>query len=377
MKRREALTKKDEDGDDHKKDNEKGEETKIKRVKPTTSAAYSALLRDHQEKNKALLMSALKECDVKHIIFHQIVFLDMIANYAAMVYPLYAKLPPTLERISNVDLCKMLASRRHFRNYCDVGSLRVTRPTTVFWDAEAFIMSSIKEGQIGYFKSKPTETEREVLSPFLVVWKHPEIFQGVHILGVIFPSVEYETKTITITHASPAPFWTYPPTYQTTSRQRTPLFGGDLSSLSSLYQHVMDSINATECTCKMADSVLPEHHPTSCAKKQSYNKWTHHFFSNPQFLEPPKDGYYKVHYFAFWAEEPNQIGSEVCASNHDHRCFIYDILHNYSVHFVTVDEKLPPQHTKDIRKYNPNILPLLPFAFNPDTIHLWPEDDMI
>lgn len=328
--------------------------------------AYSALLRSHQEKNRALLLSALQHCEVDHLIFLQIYFLDLIANYAAMVYPLYARLPPAVERISISELTRLLAQRAHFRSYCDVGTGRVVRAHTIFWDAEKYLMSMIKEGQMGYFKSKPTENDKEILSPFLVVWKHPQINDDVHVLGVIFPFVEYETKTINI----PQWNWTYPPTQQV----KTATFGGDLSSVSSLYTETMDAINHTACTCSLVESMLPEHHLATCAKKRSYVTHTHEFFQHPQLRQPPKDGYYKVHYFAFWAEPPNEIGSEVCASAWDPKCLIYELQHTHRCHFVTVTENWPHQHTKDIRKYNPDNLALLPFAFNPDSIHLKPDE---
>lgn len=274
--------------------------------------AFSMLLREHQEKNCGLMVTELRKCD--HVIFFQIYIIDLVAQYAAMFYPEYSKMPSTgVRRIQLAQLCGQLMQRPESHRYNDHRRHHYAMLTnTLYWNATPYIMDQIRPGQLGYFSKKGHGFANDCQYPFVVVWTHPaakwdeDEDECIPIIGVIFPAL-LAFDILPLTGETLQEWW-----WQQQSSQKTLRWGGDISMLHGPHSNAVARIDPSHCTCK---SVKIDAHRYECPNYESFAFESERLRQHEAYRKVPDDGYYKVHYFAFWAEAPNESGSEVSQSH--------------------------------------------------------------
>ena len=72
------------------------------------SGKYSRILRDHADKNKAVLVARLMQLSKKHALFGDLTLVDIIVQYSDSFFPRFAKFPERLLRLSVDEMRHML-----------------------------------------------------------------------------------------------------------------------------------------------------------------------------------------------------------------------------------------------------------------------------
>lgn len=347
--------------------------------------AFGLLLREGRKKNKALIIEQLKCSGGGHPIFSQVYLVDEMADFAALFFPEYAKFPATCPPMDIIGLRRSLMGRRNAWRFCDAGR-KVFRHGAVFWEALPYILQHMQIGQMGYFRSKGFFNNHEYLYPFIVVWKHPSCTDAeddVPVIGVIFPHIRIIETDKIVNYG----------TYTYTIVEKSKEFGADLGSADKLYYEAcLRAIKGGyDCNCMAeAKNKPPYDHGLRCPFSNACSLGAQQLLqgSGLSLHQPPVDGYYKIHYFAFWDHTteqdqemnhgsentqliPNEIGSEVTTN----RVKIFDTKGLVACHFATDVDVVGIE--------SPKILPLkyldaanrtihaLPFHFDPYSVNQW------